>query len=597
MVQTVVIIGGGPSGLVTLKTLLENRTDEFPFDPILLEQEDDIGGTFRYRSYENSNLVSSKQLTCFSDFRMPLTHPDHPTLDEYVQYLRDYCDNFDLWHKIHVRSRVVKIARNPSGGHIVSYMGQDADGKWDPDSLKTINASYIAVCSGLHVLPEIPKIPGIEHVLEPKQGRAVQPAVYHSHEYKSRDQLAGRRVMILGTGETGMDLAYEAAKAGAEEVVLCSCRGFLSFPKALNNFELFGFKFDSPTPIPIDSLITNLAETAYVHPWVAASHIRWFISDFVIKRVLWLLTGTQAGCNQWVGELEPERLGRAYVFLNKSHKAMPYINRPYRKRSKYLDYLSRYIDPPEDSPPQTSFTVDLAPFPERFLPNGRAIFPYNPRRKDSIRMADRDVRPDTVIFATGYRQEFKFFDKAGGYVTAGEADVRNVVKEGDQSVAFIGFVRPGVGAIPPIAEMQVFFWIALIKGQVRKPLPPPHYHLLVKDTARIKYGVDHSTYMSTLAKDIGAAPGLWGIWREYGTHVLVCYCFGAAFTSFYRLVGPYKSATAPAVIKTEIWDTITRRGLLGNFFMGLIPMVFYLTINAAAFVVGKVWEALGGRVE
>ena len=51
------------------------------------------------------------------------------------------------------------------------------------------------------------------------------------------------------------------------------------------------------------------------------------------------------------------------------------------------------------------------------------------------------------------------------------------------------------------------------------------------------------------------------------------------------------------MIKTEIWDTITRRGLLGNFFMGLIPMVFYLTINAAAFVVGKVWEALGGRVE
>ena len=125
----------------------------------------------------------------------------------------------------------------------MSYMGQDADGKWDPDckfsyvvsqtstlsktplALKTINASYIAVCSGLHVLPEIPKIPGIEHVLEPKQGRAVQPAVYHSHEYKSRDQLAERRVMILGTGETGMDLAYEAAKTGAEEVVLCSRGG------------------------------------------------------------------------------------------------------------------------------------------------------------------------------------------------------------------------------------------------------------------------------------------------------------------------------------------------------------------------------------
>ena len=71
--------------------------------------------------------------------------------------------------------------------------------------------------------------------------------------------------------------------------------------------------------------------------------------------------------------------------------------------------------------------------------------------------------------------------------------------------------------------MQAFFWISLLKGQVRTPLPPPHYHLLVKETARIKYGVDHSTYVSTLAKDIGAAPGLWELWWEYGTHVLICY--------------------------------------------------------------------------
>jgi hypothetical protein len=54
--------------------------------------------------------------------------------------------------------------------------------------------------------------------------------------------------------------------------------------------------------------------------------------------------------------------------------------------------------------------------------------------------------------------------------------------------------------------MQAMFWISLLKGQVRKPLPLPYYYLLVKETARVKYGIDHSTYISTLAKDIGAAP-------------------------------------------------------------------------------------------
>lgn len=94
----VVIIGAGPAGLVTCKTLIESATPDFPFDPVILEQEADIGGglcqcssraasttyesssgTFRYRSYEvrhtvlflqtsndddaqNANLVSSKQV-------------------------------------------------------------------------------------------------------------------------------------------------------------------------------------------------------------------------------------------------------------------------------------------------------------------------------------------------------------------------------------------------------------------------------------------------------------------------------------------------------------------------------------------------------
>ncbi|KAJ4487533.1 hypothetical protein J3R30DRAFT_3279781 [Lentinula aciculospora] len=590
----VVVVGAGPSGLVTAKSLLENADADFPFDPIILEQEHDIGGTFRYRTYENASLVSSKQLTSFSDFRLPLSHPDHLTTEAYVDYLRDYIDHFNLSDKIHLNTRVINVKRHTEGGHIVSYVSKDAkDSEWSSE-VTTIHTPYIAICTGLHVLPWIPSIPGIEHVVA--VNNHIENPVFHSYEYKKRAQLQGKRVMILGTGETGTDIAYEAAKAGAKEVVLCSRAGFLSFPKQLNDFEVFGYKSDKGPGIPLDSLITNLAESAYVHPWVEGSHIRWFISDFVIKRLIWVLTGTQAGCNQWVGELEPERLGRAYVFLNKSQKAMPYINRPYRNRLKFFDYIARYIDPPEDSPPQTDFAVDLAPFPTHFLPNGRAVFAPS-KRKDYIRMKDRDVRPELVIYATGYKQEFGFLDKTSGYPTPDEANIRNVVKEGDESVGFIGFVRPGVGAIPPIAEMQSFFWISLLKGKVRQPMPPPRYHLLVKETARIKYGVDHSTYMSTLAKDIGAAPGLWELWKEYGTHVLVCYCFGAAFTTFYRLVGPYKSASAPGIIRSELWDTILRRGFMGNLIMGVIPMIFYLSLNIIAFGLGIAWTMLGGRVE
>lgn len=78
--------------------------------------------------------------------------------------------------------------------------------------------------------PAIPDIPGIEDVLAPRQNAdiGITPRVFHSIDYKFRTQLTGRRVMILGTGETGMDLAYEAVKAGAKQVVLCSRSGYVS---------------------------------------------------------------------------------------------------------------------------------------------------------------------------------------------------------------------------------------------------------------------------------------------------------------------------------------------------------------------------------
>lgn len=48
----VVIVGAGPSGLVTCKSLLEAATPDFPFDPIIFEQENSLGGTFHFRTYE-----------------------------------------------------------------------------------------------------------------------------------------------------------------------------------------------------------------------------------------------------------------------------------------------------------------------------------------------------------------------------------------------------------------------------------------------------------------------------------------------------------------------------------------------------------------
>jgi dimethylaniline monooxygenase (N-oxide forming) len=369
--------------------------------------------------------------------------------------------------------------------------------------------------------------------------------------------------LLLNPTNASKDIAYEAIKSDAKSVTMCFRTGFLSFPKALSRFKVFGKQFKGG--LPIDGLITNLFETAYVHHAVAASRMRWFVSDFVIKRVLWFLTGTQAGMNQHVGALPHDRLGRAYVFLNKSSKAIPYLNRPYQEKHP-LDFLGNgYVDPPEDA--NSKRWVDTCSFPERIDETGRVVFEPRPDRKDYRRMQNIVVRPDCIVYCTGYKQDFTWLDAS--YPRASDAKIRNIVSTKDTSISFIGFVRPGVGAIPPIAEQQAMWWTALITDRMAIPNDPPHYHLLSKDTSRIKYGVDHSAYMSTLAKDFGGAPGLLELYREHGLRILFAYCFGASFVTFYRLVGPFRSKEAPEITKGELTETILRRGVLGNLFFGV----------------------------
>jgi dimethylaniline monooxygenase (N-oxide forming) len=154
-------------------------------------REDDIGGTFKYRSYENAELVSSKQLTAFSDHRFPLQTPDHVTLPQYVQYLRSYCDQFKLWPNINFRCRVTNIRPLPEDEkwrHRITYA--DSQGKE-----QQFDCSHIALCTGLHVQPNVPSIPGIENV---------KGEVFHSSSYKFRSQLSRHDVLILGCGETAM---------------------------------------------------------------------------------------------------------------------------------------------------------------------------------------------------------------------------------------------------------------------------------------------------------------------------------------------------------------------------------------------------------
>jgi len=141
--------------------------------------------------------VSSKQLTTFSDHRFPLDTPDHISLPQYVDYLHSYVDKFSLEPLIKLGCRVTRIeplvkSEDQRWKHRVRYQDKQHDGRE-----RTYDCSHVAICTGLHVEPNVPTIPGIENI---------KGEVFHSSSYKKPSQLTGRDVLIMGCGETAMGM-------------------------------------------------------------------------------------------------------------------------------------------------------------------------------------------------------------------------------------------------------------------------------------------------------------------------------------------------------------------------------------------------------
>jgi dimethylaniline monooxygenase (N-oxide forming) len=285
----VAVVGAGPGGLVTLKYLKE-ATKFFDIDPIdvrLFEREDEVGGTFTKRTYEDAELVSSKYLTCFSDWRADLEDPDFLSAKRFIRYLKEYTDHFNLWPEISLSTPVTSIRRGQAGGHIVHYRGPDGiDKTWECDA--------VAICSGLHVTPNIPDVPGIDKV----------KIVKHSSQFKKREEFPqGSQVVVLGTGETGMDIAHLAVTSPTKRVVLCHRQGFLGAPKKIPNPILFPILGNKPNPnaqeLPIDVSWQAPLLDSYLPPFLRDRLFTWRFQDINIKLANWLCSGTTAGVDQW----------------------------------------------------------------------------------------------------------------------------------------------------------------------------------------------------------------------------------------------------------------------------------------------------------
>lgn len=183
----VIIIGGGPGGIVALKELVATGLRNV----VLLEKSDSIGGLFA-RGYDSLRLTSSAPFSMFSDFPIPAGQGNHFwTKAEVLSYWSDYIDHFGLRSFIRLHHAVQDIRPMPEGGWCVDVEGH-----------AEICASAVIVATGNNVAANLPDWHC--HI-------TAIPAL-HSGDYRNPEPFAGKNVVIVGGGESAADITLEIAR-------------------------------------------------------------------------------------------------------------------------------------------------------------------------------------------------------------------------------------------------------------------------------------------------------------------------------------------------------------------------------------------------
>jgi thioredoxin reductase len=189
------VIGAGSSGLTAAKNLRERG---FAVD--LVEREERIGGNWNIegsasRVYESTHMISSKPFTQFPDFPMPDDAPDYLHHTRVLAYLERYAAHFGLAEVGELSTTVERVTPLPRGFD-VTVTG--------PDGTRSERRyGQLVVANGHNWFPKWPTYPGQADFTG---------ELLHSADYRSADQLAGRRVIVVGAGNTGCDIVVEAAQ-------------------------------------------------------------------------------------------------------------------------------------------------------------------------------------------------------------------------------------------------------------------------------------------------------------------------------------------------------------------------------------------------
>lgn len=211
MKARVCVIGAGCSGLAAIKNLVQAGVKEV----VCFEKNDQIGGNWIFTAGEShssvcetTHIISSKKLSEYLDFPMPEEYPDYPSHQQVLDYFRSYARHFGLEQYIRFNTEVKRVEKLEGERWRVNLVNGEVH-----------EFDYLFVANGHHSVPRHPQLPG-----------TFTGTYLHSHSYKTNEPFRGKRVLIVGAGNSGCDCAVEISRV-AQHVAISMRRPYYIIPK------------------------------------------------------------------------------------------------------------------------------------------------------------------------------------------------------------------------------------------------------------------------------------------------------------------------------------------------------------------------------